>query len=97
MKPNGKRQHKSYAPSSKRIVSISTALRKVKTVEDLLARDDVNAVLQELDDTKPNISDMVVIWLDKRDDTFYYEITKGTLVSTATWLLESTKIDLLSE
>ena len=71
--------------------------RRVTTIEDILARDDVNGILQELDKEKPHISDMLVIWLDKREGQFYYQMTDGTKVSTATWLLEATKFDVISE
>jgi hypothetical protein len=75
----------------------SARLPKVKTVNDLLTRDDINGILADLDQEKPNISDLIVIYMDRRDHKYHWTITDGTLVSTATWMLESTKLDLLIE
>lgn len=71
--------------------------RRITTVEDLLARDDVNGILNNLNEVKPNISDLIVIYMDKRDKQRYFLTTEGTLVSTATWLLETTKYDIILE
>ena len=72
-------------------------IRPVTTINDLLTRDDVNGILTALDKVKPDITDLIVIYMDKRDNKYHQQITDGTLVSTATWMLESTKLDLLNE
>ncbi len=79
-----------------RRVAQSTKLIRVKTINDLLARDDINGILADLDQKKPNISDMIVIYLDKETQKYHFQITEKTLVSTATWMLESTKLDILN-
>ncbi len=70
--------------------------RRRITVSDLLARDDVNGILSDLDEVKPHIKDAVIIYLDKRDNSYYWQMTNGTLISTAVWMLESTKLDILT-
>lgn len=75
----------------------SARLPKVKTVNDILARADINSMINELDKEKPNMSDLIVIWLNKNDHQFYFQITEDTLVSTATWLLEATKYNVITE
>jgi hypothetical protein len=71
-------------------------IRRAVTVNDLLARDDVNGILADLDKEKPNIQDLVVVYIDRRDNRYYAKWTEATLVSTAVWMLESTKLDLLN-
>ena len=70
---------------------------KVVTINDLLTRDDINGILSDLDKDKPDIRDLIVIYVDKRDKSFSYYLTQDTLISTATWMLEATKLDLLTE
>jgi len=74
----------------------SARLPKVKTINDLLTRDDINGILADLDKAKPNISDLIVIYMDK-DKNRYFLTTEDTLVSTATWMLEGTKLDVILE
>jgi hypothetical protein len=74
----------------------SVRLPKVKTVNDLLTRDDINGILADLDEAKPDISDLIVIYMDK-DKNRCFLITEDTLNSTATWLLETTKLDVIME
>jgi len=74
----------------------SAKLTKVKTINDLLTRDDINGILADLDEAKPDISDLIVIYMDK-DKNRCFQITEDTLVSTATWMLESTKLDMINE
>ncbi len=71
--------------------------KRITTVEDILTRDDVNGILIHLDKVKPDISDLIVVYYDKEGNRWNYQITEDTLVSTATWLLESAKLALLSE
>ncbi len=68
--------------------------RKLVTVNDLFARDDVNDFLATVDKQKAEITDCVLIYLDK-DRNYHFVITENTLVSTAVWLLESTKHGLM--
>lgn len=70
-------------------------IRRAVTVNDLLARDDVNGILADLDKVKPNVQDLIVIYVDA-ESRYHWQITNSTLVSTATWMLESTKLDLLN-
>jgi hypothetical protein len=74
----------------------SCLLKDIGYIEDVLSLDSVNNIMRDLDKIKPHISDMVVIWLDKRDNRYYYQFTPETLSSTATWLLENTKLDVLN-
>ncbi len=78
-------------------VGMTTAqlLRRVTTINDLLARDDVNGILKNLDGIKPNITDCIVIYIDKRDKKRYWQATEETTRALATWMLESTKLDIL--
>lgn len=66
------------------------------SIEDLLAKDDVNGILKDLDNIKPDIKHLITIWVDQ-NDTCYFEISDDTPISSATWMLESTKFDLLKE
>lgn len=67
------------------------------TINDLFATDEVNGLLHELDEERPNISDIVVIWVNNKDNQPYYDATPNTLKSTITWLLESTKLCILND
>lgn len=69
-------------------------LTKVKTVNDLLARDDINGIINDLNDIKPDIEHLVVIYSDKNGERSWI-MTEDTMASMATWLLETTKMDLL--
>lgn len=73
------------------------ASRIPSRIEDLLAMDNVNDVLQEIDNTKPHISDILVIYIDKRDNQIYFEPTKETLRSLLVFMMESVKLTLLTE
>ena len=79
-----------------RITKSAKIPKRVMTVNDILARDDVNGILADLDKLKPNIKTLIVIYLDNKDNKYHWRITDGTWVSTATWMLESTKLDLLN-
>jgi predicted RNA-binding protein associated with RNAse of E/G family len=77
----------------------TTKTKRVKcvtTVQDLLARDDVNDVLREMNKLKPNISDMIVIYMNREDEDYYFEITEGTPTERLVWMLEKTKLDILN-
>lgn len=74
----------------------SAKLTKVKTINDLLTRDDINGILAEMDKRKPDITDMIIIFYDKEKDIYGWQVTEDTSAPLATYLLESTKLDLLS-
>lgn len=67
---------------------------QIKTVSDLFARDDVNDFLATVDKHKADITDCIIVYLDK-ERNYHWAITDNTLESTAVWLLESTKHDLM--
>jgi 3-methyladenine DNA glycosylase AlkC len=69
--------------------------KRITTLNDIFTRDDVNGILNDLDKVKPNINDLVVIYVDAKNHKCDWLITDGTLVSTAIWMLESVKLDLL--
>ena len=79
-----------------RITKSAKIPKRVMTVNDILARDDVNGILADLDKLKPDIKTLIAIYLDNKDNEYHWRITDGTWVSTATWMLESTKLDLLN-
>lgn len=66
------------------------------TVNDLLTKDDVNGILQDLDNIKPDIKNLLIIWTDK-DDKYYWEMSDDILVSQANLLLDLTKDDLIRD
>lgn len=76
------------------IKSTTKKRRRVVTINDLLARDDVNDILQEIDKNKADIQDMIVIAMPK-DKPYYFYTTRETLSSTAVWLLECVKADII--
>ncbi len=70
--------------------------KRITTINDLLASDEINTILSALDKEKPNIVDLIVIITNKEGD-YSWTITKHSKTSTATWMLESTKLDILSD
>lgn len=77
--------------------NVKTKRKRITTVDDLLTRDNVNEVFNDLNEVKPHIKDAIVIFIDRRDNQRYYSTTKDTMLSTAVWLLEATKNDLLND
>ena len=75
----------------------SARLPKVKTINDLLTRDDINGMLADLDKEKPNISDLIVIYLNKDTKKYNFQITEDTLNTTAVWLLQQANQDVLND
>lgn len=71
-----------------------TPLSKIKTVDDLLASDNINEMLRDLDKQKSNISDLLIIYTEK-DGSSYYDCTPHTLKSLAVYMLEDTKLSLM--
>ncbi len=70
--------------------------RKLVTINDLLMKDDVRGVFNEIEKVKPYIKDCIVIYIDSRDGLKHGQITDDTPVSLATWMLEVTKLDMLN-
>ncbi len=68
--------------------------KKITTVNDLLTRDDINDILANLDKVKPDIKDLLVIYVDK-ENTHHWQTSDSTLLSTAVLMLESTKLELM--
>lgn len=88
---NNKSKHQHRQPIS------TPESQPITTVSDLLTTDDVNGILSDLNKVKHNISDLIVIYLDKETKRYSFQITANTLVTTVTWMLESTKLDVLEE
>lgn len=83
--------------SDRKTIGLKTKrTRRITTVEDILARDDVNEILGELNKVKPDISDLIVIYYDKENNRWNFKITGDTLSSTLIWMLEVTKNDILN-
>ena len=66
-------------------------------VDDILSADAVNAVLEKVQRQAPNISDLLVIYLDKETGKYYWHVTGNTLYSTAVWMLASVQNDMLNQ
>jgi len=64
------------------------------TVNDLLTRDDVNGMLKDLQDKKPGIKNLVIIYTDG-DNVNHWSITSDTNSSMAVWMIESMKFDIM--
>ena len=80
----------------KRTRRVSTKLpRRVTTVDDVLARDDVTQILKETSEAKSDIAAMIVVYLD-RDDVPHWTMTDDTLISRGVWMLERVKLDLMN-
>lgn len=75
----------------------SARLPKVKTINDLLTRDDVNGILADMNKRKPDVTDMIVIYYNKEGNLYGWQITDNTHESLVVWLLESAKKDLMNE
>jgi hypothetical protein len=65
------------------------------TVSDLLTQDDLNAILANLDEAKPDITHAIVIF-ETEDKTRHFYFTEMP-ISHAMGLLELTKQDLYQE
>jgi len=66
-------------------------------VDDILSADAVNAVLEKVQRQAPNISDLLVIYLDKETGKYCWHVTGNTLYSTAVWMLDSVQNDMLNQ
>ena len=79
-----------------RIPLEAIAPKRRVTINDLFTRDDVNDILANLNKIKPNLNGCIVIYLDK-NDRYSWQMTSDLKTSTATWMLESTKLDILNQ
>ncbi len=76
--------------------SITTMLkRKNIDIDDILAQDDVNEVLNTVIKEKANITDMIVLYYDN-EDTVHMKST-GPLNSRAVYMLEFGKFHILND
>jgi 3-methyladenine DNA glycosylase AlkC len=51
-------------------ITVKAQLRKAKTLDDLFAQDKINEILNELNETKTNITDIVVFY--RTFDNYYH-------------------------
>ena len=70
--------------------------KQVITVEDILAWDDVNDVLAHLNKAKPDITALIAIYEDDKED-MHWRITEGTQLSKVIYLLEVVRQELLTD
>lgn len=70
--------------------------KSIKTVDDLLAKDDINGMIADLTKLRGKIKDLVIIYTINDTENYAYSISDETLISKATWLLESTKLHMLN-
>ena len=71
--------------------------KPITRMDDILNADAVNAVLEKVQKQTPNISDLLVIYLDKETGKYFWHITGNTLYSTAVWMLASVENDMLNQ
>jgi len=68
----------------------------VTTVADLFASDDVKGIIKDLRGRQADIKELLICWVD-RDSSVHWEVTSDTLESTAVWMLEYTKKQIMAE
>ena len=56
--------------------SIKTQLRRMKTVNDLLSQDDINQLLYELAEIKPDIKNIVIAY-ETQDEYIHYRTSSS--------------------
>ncbi len=72
--------------------------KRITTVNDLLARDDVNNILADLEKVKPHITDCIIIYRLKGEEFDHYQITENTSNELIVWMLERVKLnEILNE
>jgi hypothetical protein len=67
---------------------------KIRTINDLLTRDDINQMIEDLNNNKVNIKHLSIIYTTK-DDTIYSEHTEDSMLSSIIYQIEVTKNELL--
>lgn len=75
---------------------LKATIKACKTVNDLLAKDDVTEVLKDMENLKPEIVDCLTIY-KTRSGAIGWECTEETLKSQLVFMLESMKFDLMTE
>lgn len=70
--------------------------RRITTIDDILATDSVNEILEKIIKEKANIGNLIVIYTDKRDDTYHCQTSENTTFGQAITLLEEVKFDWMS-
>jgi hypothetical protein len=71
--------------------------KTVKTLTDLFTQDDVSDILNKLAKYKPNIKELIVITVDRETGIYTFHCNDSLLESTAVWLLESVKRDIMRD
>ncbi len=80
----------------KRVIQTTQRRRaKVTTINDILARDDVNDILEGLDKRKDNISALVVITVDRSGNTNY--LTTEQTISELVYRQEEMKLTYMND
>ena len=69
---------------------------EVETVDDLLAKDDINGILQDVAKERANIQDIIVIY-NTKDDVIFWHCNQDILVSKANYMLDVAKYDIMKE
>jgi HEAT repeat protein len=68
----------------------------IKTMDDVLARDDNNYIIGCLEKDKPNIQYILAIYVDRENEVHYYA-TENTPIARLNLALDLTKQALLNE
>jgi len=69
---------------------------EVETVDDLLAKDDINGILQDVAKERTNIQDIIVIY-NTKDDVIFWHCNQDILISKANYMLDVAKYDLMKD
>jgi hypothetical protein len=69
---------------------------EVETVDDLLAKDDINGILQDVAKERANIQDIIVIY-NTKDDVIFWHCNQDILVSKANYMLDVAKYDIMKD
>ncbi len=80
---------------SKSIQATQRRRARITTMNDILARDDVNDILENLDKRKDSLSALVVIAVDRSGETAYFT-TEQTL-SELVYRLEEMKFTYMND
>jgi hypothetical protein len=71
--------------------------KNIKTIDDLLAVDNINDILSDIIKEKSHIKDLVIIYTDSNDDSINWQVSSETLISKELWMLEVAKNHLLND
>jgi len=70
-------------------------LPKDVTINDILGRQDILDVVEKLNKDLSKMKSLVILWQD--DEGRCHSNWSGITLSTAVWMLEQTKIDIMLE